>query len=205
MNAIALDLPGFGASPPPSAAMGAAGYADLIGEALGEFTVPPLVVAHSFGGRVAIHLAARGLVRGLLLTGVPLLRMQPVRQPGIGYRLVRRAHRLGVLSDERMETIRRKRGSVDYLNARGVMREVLVTVVNETYEKELSALKVPIGLVWGADDAEVPVAVAQRAQQILQGRQVSVHLEVVAGVDHMLPLRRPELLAERIADWDEQW
>ena len=57
-DAITLDMPGFGASPEPDSVWGAADYAAAIVPVLDEFDSPPVVFAHSFGGRVAVHLAA---------------------------------------------------------------------------------------------------------------------------------------------------
>ena len=32
------------------------------------------------------------------------------------------------------------------------MRQILVTAVNETYEEQLAALRLPVELLWGAED-----------------------------------------------------
>ncbi len=81
-----------------------------------------------------------------MLTGVPRL-VEPARvpAPSAGYRLVRWLHRQGVVNDERMEKLRRRRGSDDYRNATGVMRDVLVIAVNEHYEDVLPPDHVPGG------------------------------------------------------------
>lgn len=198
MAATAIDLPGFGASPAPDRVIGAAGYAERVAPLLEELPTPPVIVGHSFGGRVAVALAADRpeLVGGLVLTGVPLLRLTPPRRPPFGYRLARTAHRIGVLPDAWMESLRRRRGSADYRAAEGVMREVLVKAVNESYERELAALAGPVRLVWGADDTEVPPAVAERALELLSG--ADGHLRVVPGVGHLLPVEAPDVLREEI-------
>lgn len=202
MDAISLDLPGFGASPPPDRAMGAAGYAQAVGAVLDELAFPPVVVGHSFGGRVATALAAArpDRVAGLVLTGAPLLGPSPGdgRRPRISfvYRLARWAHRRGLISGERMEAERRRRGSADYRAARGVMREVLVTVINESYEEELSGLSCPVRLLWGADDREVPVSVARRAAALCR----NARLEIVEGVGHNLPKAAPDRLRRAVEE-----
>ena len=196
-NAIALDLPGFGSSPEPDGAIGAHGYADLILEILDEFRRPPVVVGHSFGGRVAVCLEAGipGSFSSMVLTGVPLLRRQSGGKPSLGYRVIRAAHRSGIISDERMERERRRRGSADYRAATGVMRDVLVTAVNESYEFELSELDLPVALVWGSDDTEVPLWVAEQAAQVLGGR---AFIDVVDGAGHLLPVTHPEAIRSAI-------
>ena len=201
LDALALDLPGFGASPPPSQAVGAAGYAELVDPVFDLFDTAPVVVGHSFGGRVAVvRQAARpASAAGLVVAASPLVRLTPARTaPSLGYRMARAAHRRGIVSDERMERLRRSRGSADYRAASGVMRDVLVTVVNESYDSELASLGVPVHLVWGADDRDVPVAVAERAAAIVGGGGGDVRLEVVEGAGHHLPLTAPERLRAAI-------
>lgn len=192
-NAIALDLPGFGATPEPQRATGAHGYATMITEILDEFLAPPTVVAHSFGGRVALALEAQRphSFAELVFTGVPLLRKEGVSSPSVGYRMFKTAHRLGLISDERMEAEKRRRGSADYRAVTGVMRDVLVTVVNESYESELAELTTPLKLVWGAEDRDVPVNIAERAIDLVPA---PVELDVVEGGGHFLPLSHPERL-----------
>jgi pimeloyl-ACP methyl ester carboxylesterase len=189
---LAVDLPGFGASPPPAAATGARGYAHLIKPIFEVLSPGAVIVGHSFGGRVAVAAAAAnpGSFSGLVLSGVPLLR-RPARSPSVKYRLARWAGRRGWLSEARLERMKRRTGSTDYRAASGVMRDVLVQTVNESYESELASLTVPVSLVWGELDREVPVTVAENGRDLLQGSGVSVVLRVLGGVGHLVPLQAP--------------
>jgi pimeloyl-ACP methyl ester carboxylesterase len=181
-SAIALDLPGFGSSPEPDAVWGAADYADFIGPVLDQFERPPVVVGYSFGGRVAVNLAAAhpDRVAGLVLTGVPLVRRRPTRKSPLAFRIAKRLNKLGVLSDERMEAERRKRGSADYRSAQGLMRDVFVKLVNESYDQQLAEIACPVELVWGDVDTEAPLQNAEDASQILR----DARLTVVPGATH---------------------
>jgi pimeloyl-ACP methyl ester carboxylesterase len=67
------------------------------------------------------------------------------------------------------------------------MRKVLVSVVSEFYEEELSALRCPVHLLWGADDKEVPVVVAERARDLIGANLAT--LEVLDGVGHHVPIQ----------------
>lgn len=202
ISAIAPDLPGFGASPPPAEVMGAHGYANLVARLLAEFEHPPAVVGHSFGGRIAVCLAASrpDEVGRLLLTGVPLLRTHPGSKPSVSYRLIRALNRRGLISDERLEAEKRRRGSADYRTASGIMRDILVKVINEEYRDELGNLASPVLLLWGADDREVPPSIAETALEIMQRCGADGRLEIVAGVGHHLPLERPELVRQAVAE-----
>jgi pimeloyl-ACP methyl ester carboxylesterase len=194
LDALALDLPGFGASPPPPEAWGAADYAKAVSAVLADMDTPVVVLGHSFGGRVAVHLAADRpeAVRALVLTGVPLIRRAPTgAHPPFAFRAARWLNRRGLLPDARMEALRRKHGSDDYRAATGVMRDVLVRSVNESYEAELGRVQCPVELVWGDDDTAAPFSIAQQAASIL-GDHAAV--TVLPGAGHLTPLSAPDQL-----------
>ncbi|HEX6476427.1 MAG TPA: alpha/beta hydrolase [Acidimicrobiales bacterium] len=197
MGAVAVDLPGFGATPPPPEVWGSADYAAAVVPVLEELQVPAVVIGHSFGGRVAIHLAAAqpGLVKALVLTGVPLVRPAAShRRPPLRYRVGRALYGRKLLSEDRMEALRQRYGSPDYRAATGVMREVLVRTVNETYDEQLGAVRCPVELVWGDDDTEVPVSVAEAAAGLLE----HPNLTVCRGAGHLVPLTAPDALRTAI-------
>ena len=134
---------------------------------LGDMESPVVVLGHSFGGRVALHLAVQRpeSVRALVLTGVPMLHPLGRRdaRPRPGVQGDPAPAPLRLVSDEAMEAARQRYGSADYRAAQGVMRQVLVRAVNETYEAQLDAVRCPVHLVWGADDTAAPLEVAERA------------------------------------------
>jgi pimeloyl-ACP methyl ester carboxylesterase len=199
-GAVALDLPGFGGvNPEPDAVWGAAEYATEVAPALDDLDLPVVIAGHSRGGAVAVHLAARrpDAVRALVLVGVPLLRRSvPATKPAITYRLARALHRRKLLTDARMEALRQRKGSDDYRNARGVMRDILVKVTNESYEDELAAVQCPVELVWGTNDDAVPVEIARRAQDLLGHDRA--RLTLLEGVGHHVPLQAPDAVRDAI-------
>jgi pimeloyl-ACP methyl ester carboxylesterase len=141
-------------------------------------------VGHSFGGRVAVCLAAAdpSSVRALVLAAAPLVRLSPARRPSRQYRTIRALHRMRLIGDRRMEDARYRYGSHDYRAASGIMRGVLVRTVGESYEAELRALRCPVDLVCGDLDGDVPVAVAERAAALVPG---GATVTVLAGTDHL--------------------
>lgn len=196
--AVAVDLPGFGASAEPSEAWGSAEYAEAVAPLLAEMGAAPVILGHSFGGRVAAHLAAShpDRVGALVLTGVPLLRRAdgPRARPPLAFRVGKALHRRGLVGEERMEGLRQRHGSADYRAARGVMRAVHVRVVNESYEEQLRAIRCPVELVWGDDDDQVPPSVADAAAALLADARV----ERVPGAGHLTPLTASAALRQAV-------
>ncbi len=195
LSTLAPDLPGFGATPAPPGPWGSAAYAEavapLLEEAVGPGPGPGLVVVgHSLGGRIAVRLAVArpDLVSALVLSGAPLVPVPGVsRRPPAAYRAVRALHRARVVNDARMERARRRYGSADYRAAQGVMRDVLVRLVNERYDDALSALACPVELVWGDDDLDVPVDTAHAVMRAVP----QARLTLVPGAGHLVPVSAP--------------
>jgi pimeloyl-ACP methyl ester carboxylesterase len=197
--AMAVDLPGFGATPPPPRGWGSFQYAVNLVPLFDDLAERVTVVGHSFGGRVALHLPSLlpGRIDRLVLTGVPLLdREGRRRKPKLAYRMGRRLNDLGVISDRRMEILRNKHGSPDYRAAQGVMREVFVKLLSEQYAADLEALTIPVTLLWGADDTEVPVEVANRATTLISSSQLIVR----PGAGHLTPTEIPTDVRAAVLD-----
>ncbi len=203
VSSVALDLPGFGSSPPPTVAGGARLYASLVAPVLAALDRPVTLVGHSFGGRIATVIAADHpeLVTSVIVTGTPLLHSPVAVRSPRAYRLIRWLHQRGWLSDERLEAARHRYGSSDYRAASGIVRDVLVATVAEGYEDELTRLDVPFIMLWGELDTVVPVAVAERANELLHTPDVDARrLRVLKEVGHFVPNEASGTLADLIVE-----
>lgn len=164
---IAFDFPGFGRSDLPPVAFSTFDYARV---ALGFFASTgiekPDVIAHSFGGRVAIILASENAINRLLL--VDAAGMKPRR--GIFKRLKILSYKLR----KRMGLNVERCGSADYRALSGVMRETFVRVVNEHLDKLLPLVSRPTLLVWGERDNDTPLYMAKRMNRKLPGSALIV-------------------------------
>ncbi|HWS58224.1 MAG TPA: alpha/beta hydrolase [Actinotalea sp.] len=196
-DALAIHLPGFGPTPPPPSPWGSVEYADHLAAALAG-TGPYLVVGHSFGGRVAVRLAAAHpeLVTALVLSGVPLVRATPPPRPALSLRVAKRLHAAHLVPASLVERARRTAGSADYRAAEGVMRGVLVRLVGEDYRDDLVRLTRPVHMVWGADDDAAPLAGARLAAELVP----DVRLDVVPGAGHLIEGELERVLTQAVAD-----
>ena len=205
LDAIALDLPGFGATPPAPEPMSTDDFAAAIEPVLEVAAPAVVVVGHSHGGRVAVRLAARRpeAVKALVLIAAPVLQRQHRAKPARRLRALKVLRRFGLVSESRLEDYRRSHGSADYRAAEGVQRDTLVRVINESFETELGALRCPVILLWGQEDLDVPLEVAERAAELIGSSlapadRPTVAIEVLPGVGHLVPTAAPEAVAGAI-------
>lgn len=194
------DLPGFGFSEPPPEAWGSTDYARVVAElikAAGFESVDAL--GHSRGGTIALALATEypELVRKLVIVASPILLLPPepgVRRAGLRYSMVRGAARLVPPLRQRMLSWGRNRfGSADY-RAAGPLRPTLVRVVNEDWRSALPSINVPVLLIWGSEDTEVPLRVAEEAMELLP----DARLMTLDGAGHFPFLDQTEAFAEAV-------
>ncbi len=202
---LAPDLPGFGFSEAPPAAWGSADYARAIAElpkSAGYESVN--VIGHSFGGKVALALATAypELVKKLVIVASPIVTMPP--EPGVRSRsrrfatLRRVASLLPPLRERMLSWGRERFGSEDYKSA-GVLRPTLVRVVNEDWRASLASVGVPVLLIWGSADTEVPLRVAEEAI----GELTDARLVTLDGAGHFPFLDQPEAFAEAVTSFLE--
>lgn len=197
-DAVALDLPGFGLSPEPESVWGTEDYAAVVAQYLQTLDLqplaaPPVLLGHSFGGRVAVRLAAAHpeLAGGLVLTGTPLIRrVRPGARSPWRLRAAKRLDRWGLAPRGVLEAQRHRFGSADYRAESGLMRDTFVRVVNESYVDDLAALRCKTAFVWGDDDTEAPADLASEAAALVADST----LTLLPGVGHQTPLAAPQEL-----------
>ena len=175
-HVTALDFPGFGQTPPPPAAWSVHDYAAWVLQILDRHGIErPHIVGHSFGGRVAISIAAQHPERvgKLVLTGSAGIR--PKRSVGYhlrvrSFKLMRWLAQTAWLPAALRETARQRvaaLGSSDYQQASGTVRASFVRVVNEDLRDLLPKIKASTLLVWGADDQDTPLADGQLMEKLI--------------------------------------
>jgi pimeloyl-ACP methyl ester carboxylesterase len=157
---INLDLPGFGASDLPLKPWGVYEYTDFLKVFLDAINVDdPILIAHSFGARLAIIFASQNTTRKLILTGAAGIK--PKRS--LGYHMRVRTYKMAKVVfmipglNKHQESMRRFFGSSDYRAISGVMRQSFVKIVNEDLTPLLSQITCPTLLIWGEKDDATPL------------------------------------------------
>ncbi len=159
-----LDLPGFGSSQEPNFAYTISDYTELLKEFLESVDVKnPILVGHSFGGRIAISYASKYQIQKLVLFGTPF----KVRQKkNLKLTILKNLKKIKIL-EGLADKMKKHIGSSDYRAASGVMRQILVNTVNTDLTDCAKQIKVPTLLIWGENDTEVPVSEAKELEQLI--------------------------------------
>lgn len=199
---LAVDLPGFGWSQAPPVAWGTADYAAHVERLMQETRVTgAALVGHSFGGGIAITLAAKQPARVSRLVLVAGAGIRPRRRAGYYVRvgavkLARRFFSLpgwGAAGRRMISKMYDRFGSQDY-RAAGKMRPTLVKVVNEDLTPVLPAVQAPTLILWGDRDQEVP----RSAVEIMAAGIPRARLIVFEGAGHFPFLDAPEEFARSL-------
>ena len=188
-----LDFPGFGQSDDPEEAWGVPDYEDFFAEFVEKnHIVKPVIIAHSFGCRVAIRYAADhpDNVNKMCLTGAAGIRPKH----GLEWQVKTKAYKTGKWllkvtgQKKKLEEMQKNAGSEDYRNAKGVMKPTFVKVVNDDITPVLKDVKCSVLLVWGEFDTAVPLWMGQEMEKEMP----DAGLAVFEGDDHWAYWHQPQ-------------
>lgn len=173
-HVTALEFPAHGQTGNPSGAWGVPEFAAWVKAAMERLSLCNVtVIAHSFGGRVALWLAAKEpqLIRRLVLAGAAgLNRDKTPKEEADALRYKKLQDRLSKLKSlpllgkgvETMQrTLRDKRSSQDYLDADEDVKPSFVKIVGLNLRSILGEVRQPALLVWGDLDDATPLWMGQ--------------------------------------------
>lgn len=170
-----VDFPGFGASPEPPEVWGVADYAALIGRFIDACKIErPMLLGHSFGGRVGITLASvrHDISKMILVDAAGIKPKRPLKYYWNVYsyktwKWLMRA----LMGREKADAViaARKVGSADYRNLSPRMRAVMSRVVNEDLRHLMPEIAAPTLLMWGENDTATPLSDARTMNGLIKG------------------------------------
>ncbi|MDR1033811.1 MAG: alpha/beta hydrolase [Bifidobacteriaceae bacterium] len=222
-TAISLDLPGFGMSDEPKFAetddgarkvWGVQEYANFVQKFIKHFRAKKVtLIGHSFGGRVIIKLLGDDTPNSRL--GFTVKRAVLIDSAGILpektftdkmnvqiYKSVKRFFALPAVKTvfpQLLEQYTRGKGSYDYQNATGVMRDVLVKTVNEDLTPLLPNITQPTLLIWGENDTDTPLHDAQVMKETIP----NAGLVIIQGAGHFSFVEQPIVFEKVIREFLE--
>ena len=160
-----LDFPGFGESTEPDKSWTIDSYVEFLEEFVRKLKLKNItLIGHSFGGRVAIGYASRNKVDRVVLLGSPCVRCE---RTSTKEKILKALKKVPLL-DGFGEYMKKFIGSEDYKKASPVMREILVSVINQDLSEYAKKIDAPTLLIWGSLDTASPVDDAKKLEQLLK-------------------------------------
>lgn len=177
-DCLFVDFPGHGQSGEPSEPWGVPEYAEQIRMLLKTLKIERVhIIAHSFGGRVAIWLSSHypELVEKMVITGGAGLRKPDAGKPSKRQQQYKRlkaiVNAIGKVPfmkkwvDRMQEALVQKYGSPDYKRLNPNMRKTFVKVINQDLSEYLTQIRASTLLIWGSGDTETPLWMGQQMEK----------------------------------------
>ena len=185
-----LDLPGFGGSTLPKIPFCVKDYCDIAANFAKRTGLEKIIlIGHSFGGRIAIKLAAEQpeLVKKLMLVDADGLRVNNRSGGAVGFlaKLAKPFFRPRFMQGLRRK-IYRALGSADYIES-GALRETYLKITSEDLSDYLPKIEQPTLIVWGENDQETPLKMAK----IMQAKIPNSQLKIIKNAGHFSFLDQP--------------
>ena len=166
---IGVDFLGFGLSDEPLTPLKLCDYSFQIKTLLEYLEVKqPIIIGHSFGGRIAIEYAANLPVDKLILVSSAGIRHRSIKRSlkVLKYKFLKNTYK--IFSKTRLYKLRSKSGSRDYLNASPVMKKTLSNVIKYSSKNDLKKVDSKSYLLWGIKDGETKYSDALIMQKLLK-------------------------------------
>lgn len=153
-----LDLPGFGNSDEPPRAYSLDDYVSLLKHFIIELNINnPIIIGHSFGGRIGIRYSTTNNVKKLILINSAGIRRFSLKTTiKIYVYKIKKWFYTKIRKINKLEKLLETSGSRDYLDASVIMKKTLSSVVNTNQRKELKKIKCETLLMWGKLDKVTP-------------------------------------------------
>lgn len=201
-SVFVFDLPGFGDEPAPSKAWSVDDYADWTLKHLAAMRLEKYYLfGHSFGGRIAIKIAAEHSknLAGLILCDAAGVTPRPKTKIMLFSFLSKIGNAIFSLPLLKfLRPLARKfvywlSGERDYHYLQGeVMRKTFRNVVGEDLTSLLPKINIPTLVVWGGKDKMTPLSDAYIINQGITGSK----LEILGSIGHNPHREAPEKLAD---------
>lgn len=162
---IIPDLPGFGQSSEPKYPWELEEYVKFLEEFLTNLKVlNPIIIGHSFGGKIGLLYASRNKVEKLIGLASPY--KQQIKKETLKVKVLKTAKKIPLLN--KLEGFAKKHiGSTDYKNASEMMRKIMVNHVNCDITEDVKKIKCPTLLIWGTMDMAVSIDDAYELEKLI--------------------------------------
>ncbi len=160
-----IDYPGFGNSPLPKTDLTIYDYANIVNNFIKKLEITaPIIIAHSFGGRIATILTGhyKEKINKLILIDAAGIKpkkslFQKIKQ--LTYKILKKLLKLlpSKVSKKLSKKITNIFSSTDYLALPDSMKKTFKNIVNEDLKHYLKNIDIETLIIWGKLDKDTPL------------------------------------------------
>lgn len=197
-SCYAIDFSGFGKSETPRSPFALKDYVEVLEEFIEKLKLKNIIlVGHSFGGRVAIKLAAN---TPLLIEKLILVDSAGLKGNDSIYLDIKKTAAKAVkplfsrpFMKPWQERIYKLVGAEDYL-ARPDLKETFINIINEDLIPLLKKIKIPTLIIWGENDRVTPLDFAYKLKEDIPNSE----LVILSNAGHFSFLDQKEEFLENL-------
>ncbi len=172
-----IDLPGFGKSNEQLKIYSLDDYVNLIKDFIKEKEINnPILIGHSFGGRVIIkYLKTNYVDKIILIASAGIKQKKTIKQKLkiINYKIKKKWYQLTKNYVEYNYLIKTN-GSSDYQNASTILKSTMVKIINEDLTKQLKTIASKTLLIWGQNDTETKISDAYLFKKLIKNSTLTI-------------------------------
>lgn len=198
-------LPGFDPKHPLKQPYELEDYVKWLKAYLLEFKIKdPIIMAHSYGARMAGYYASKypDKINKLIFVGAAGIPAKNKFKVGAFRSLAKIGKSaFGMLEGTKLENSAKKllyllARESDYEKASPVMKETMKNMLSVDMTEFYSQIKCPTLIIWGKNDTYTPLWMGQRIHELVKGSRL-----IVYDARHGLHLTHPQKLAQDIAEF----
>ena len=200
-----IDYPGFGKSPFPNKDLTIDDYAVLVKDFIEEKKLDtPIVISHSFGGRLTILLSTKYNVKFKKIIMIDAAGIKPKKK----LKAILRTYIYKFLKKISFILPKQTRkkylnklitmfGSNDFKNLTQNMRKSFISIVNTDLTKHLSSIRTDTLLIWGEKDLDTPLKDAYKMNKLINDSG----LVIIKNATHFSYLEYPTYINKIIFEF----
>lgn len=155
-----IDLPSFGHSKEPSLPLSIPELAEILESFINDLKiVNPIILGHSYGGRVAIEYSSKSdNIKSLILVDSAGIKHNSIikKIKVLTYKLKKTYYRL-TKQIMKYQELTKMSGSIDYKMASPIQKQMLIKAVNYDQTKRLKKIKCETLIIFGKEDKITPL------------------------------------------------
>lgn len=178
-----VDYPGFGKSPWPNKDLTIYDYANMIRDLMEKENIKnPIIIAHSFGGRIAILLSGyyKENIKKLILIDIAGIKRRKKLSIFLKEKLYKFLKKLNIFLPKKIKTkyqniLTKHFASTDYKELPNTMKKTFQNIIKEDLKYYLPYIEQETLIIWGKLDNDTPLKDGNLIKQKIKNAEIIIY------------------------------